>query len=192
MDKVFITPAQQFETPAEALKHYGVKGMQWGVRKADRLEGVPRSTNKEAYKDAQEFARAKMFYGQGAGTRRKLIKAQVEAKSRRDPAYKKAFDHHLNKQDLGKHAVKAKKERRRKDAREGTAKAVRGANRQLNGGFGPVGVTGAALAAGYVVAKQNNVDQILKDAASTKYSTYKSNQHRKKSAKAFDEIFKNS
>ena len=82
---------QSFASPQEAMQHFGVKGMHWGVRK-DATAGVPAKTDKEAKKDAAEFARAKMFYGEGAGTRRKLIKAKVESRSSRDPAYKKAFE----------------------------------------------------------------------------------------------------
>lgn len=36
----YITRAQEFETPAEALAHYGVKGMKWGVTNAD-VRGAP-------------------------------------------------------------------------------------------------------------------------------------------------------
>lgn len=42
------------------LAHYGVKGMRWGVRNS-RPEGVSRSTNRAAKKDAKEFTRAKMY-----------------------------------------------------------------------------------------------------------------------------------
>lgn len=56
------------------LMHYGVKGMKWGVRR-----------------DAKEFTQAKMHYGEGAGNRRKLIKATVKARSK-DPFYKSEFD----------------------------------------------------------------------------------------------------
>lgn len=66
------------------LEHHGIKGQRWGVRR-NNLHGVSNSTNKEARKDATEFARAKMFFGQGAGTRRKLIKNSVEAKKKRIP-----------------------------------------------------------------------------------------------------------
>lgn len=39
------------------LTHYGVKGMRWGVHRS-RPEGVSRSTNRAAKKDAKEFTRA--------------------------------------------------------------------------------------------------------------------------------------
>ena len=35
-----MTPAQEFETPAEALAHYGVKGMKWGVTNTDRAKAA--------------------------------------------------------------------------------------------------------------------------------------------------------
>lgn len=108
------------------LMHYGVKGMKWGVRNDAELDGVSGSTKRDAKKDAAESARAKLFYGEGAGTRRKLIKATVEAKSKRDASYKKAFDHYLSNQDLSKHASKAKSERKRKDAVKSVDKTARG------------------------------------------------------------------
>lgn len=163
-----IVPAQQFETPADALAHFGVKGMRWGVRKKDALEGVSAKTNREAAKDAEEFARAKMFYGTGAGNRRKLIKATVDAKSKKDPDYKKAFEHHLAKQDMSKHASKARSERKRKNVQSSTGKTVRGAHRQLTGGMGTVPLAGAVLAGGIVAARRTNIDQILRDSASTR------------------------
>ena len=51
----------------DELYHFGILGMKWGRHK----------TIRNAKKDAHEFARAKMFYGEGAGTRRKLIKAKM-------------------------------------------------------------------------------------------------------------------
>lgn len=126
------------------LAHYGVKGMKWGVRKSDRPDGVSIGTNREARKDAKEFARAKMFYGEGAGTRRKLIKNTVDAKARRDPSYKKAFDYHLDKQDMSKHAYKARSERRHKDARANAAKTARGI-KNLALGTGASVTTAAAV-----------------------------------------------
>lgn len=107
------------------LAHYGIPGMKWGKRKA-AIPGVSAKTSREARKDADEFAKAKMFYGEGAGTRRKLIKAKVESKSAKDPSYKKAFDHHMGNQDLGKRASQARGERKRKDTVATTAKTARG------------------------------------------------------------------
>lgn len=77
------------------LAHFGVKGMKWGVHRSEAASlGVSRKTNREAKRDAKEYTQAKMFYGNGAGNRRKLINATVNSKSK-DQAYKKAFDHHV-------------------------------------------------------------------------------------------------
>lgn len=139
------------------LEHFGIRGMHWGVRKDDH-PGASRKTNVEARKDAHEFARAKMFHGEGAGTRRKLIKATVESKAKKDPSYKAAFDHHLERQDLGTHAKKATSERKRKDVKAGAGKMARGLNRTINGPFAPaIGVT--ALVAGYGALKATGLDK---------------------------------
>jgi hypothetical protein len=126
----------------DILIHHGVKGMHWGKRKSQDYPGASKATNREARKDAQEFARAKLFYGEGAGNRRKLIKATVNAKSSRDPSYKAAFDHHLGQQDLSEHASAARGERRRRDTKAKVGKNVRAANRAINGPF----ASGAAVA----------------------------------------------
>lgn len=168
----------------EFLAHFGVKGMRWGQRK-NELPGVSGSTNREAKKDANEFARAKLFYGEGAGTRRKLIKATVESKAKRDPKYKEAFDHHLNNQDLGKHASKARGERKRKDVVSKTGKTARGVYRSLNGGFGTVSMASAAVAGAYLVAKQNGYDQVVANAAKTTYRSVVNNVQARKLAEEF-------
>lgn len=82
-------------------------------------------TEREARRDAQEFARAQMFYGEGAGIRRKLITATVEAKAHRDPTYARAFHTELSRQDMAEHASKARVERRRKDATETAKKTTK-------------------------------------------------------------------
>lgn len=125
------------------LAHYGIKGMKWGVRKS-RTPGVSRRTDREARKDAKEYARAKMFYGEGAGTRRKLIKNTVEAKAKKDPTYKKAFDNHLASQDMSAHAQKARRERKRKDTSANARKTVRGV-KNLALGTGASATTAAAV-----------------------------------------------
>jgi hypothetical protein len=151
------------------LAHYGVKGMHWGQRKAS-IPGVSAKTSREARKDATEFAKAKMFYGEGAGTRRKLIKAKVEAKAAKDPSYKKAFDHHLSNQDMGKRASQARTERARKDTVKTTAKTARGVKNLILGTGAPV--TLGALAA-YGAWKNPAVRSTITKAGKAAYSTVK-------------------
>lgn len=126
----------------EFLEHFGVKGMRWGVRRDD-LSGVSRKTNKEARKDAEESARAKMYFGKGAGTRRKLINKTVEAKKGRDSDYARAFDHHFARQDLSEHASGARTERARTDRKERTRQRAGYVARSVTGEAG----TQAAFAA---------------------------------------------
>jgi len=150
------------------LAHYGVLGMHWGQRKAE-IPGVSNKTSREANKDAVEFAKAKMFYGDGAGTRRKLIKAKVESKSK-DPSYKKAFDHHLANQDLGKRAEQARGERKRKDVVAGTAKTARGVKNLALGTGAPVALSAVIAFAAY---KNPAVRRIATEAGKTAYSKIK-------------------
>jgi hypothetical protein len=99
------------------LAHHGVKGMRWGHRKEVHpdIADVPKKTRKLAAKDAEEFTRAKLYFGEGAGVRRRLIKAKVEATKKRDPAYAKAFDHFVKQTDLAQRAHQARKQRKRTD-----------------------------------------------------------------------------
>ena len=108
----------------DTLVHFGVTGMKWGVRKS-RPDGVSRATNRQALKDAKEFTQAKQFYGDGAGTRRKLIKKTVDQRSK-DEAYKKAFDHHVENTDWAKRSSQAISRRKRTDTVEGAKKTTRG------------------------------------------------------------------
>ena len=140
------------------LEHYGVKGMKWGTRRA-------------AKRDATEFARAKMFYGEGAGTRRKLIKAKVESSSKRDADYKAAFDHYFAKQDLGKRADQAKGERRRKDATNTVTKTGRGLINFANGNPQAASALAVSIATIGIAAHKAGIDKMVFNAGKTAYST---------------------
>lgn len=76
------------------------------------------SIQREARRDAREYARAQMSYGEGAGIRRRLIENTVQAKADRNLAYHNAFVDELERQDMAEHAEAARKERRRKDVTE--------------------------------------------------------------------------
>ena len=111
------------------LMHYGVKGMKWGVRRRAR-------------RDAKEFTQAKMYYGEGAGNRRKLIKARSK-----DPFYKSEFDKAVANTDMSKRASQARRQRGRKNARNSAGKTVRGVG---NIATGNLSRAGGALALGYL------------------------------------------
>ncbi len=135
------------------LDHHGIKGMKWGVRNESRATGVSRKTDKTAAKDAKEFARAKEFHGEGAGTRRKLINHLVESRSKTDPTYKKAFDHHLARQDQAQHVTKAIAERKRIDRSTKTKQRAGFIARKFTGEMGTqAAFTAAALAGGAFLA----------------------------------------
>lgn len=151
---------QDEKPPLDELMHFGVKGMHWGVRR-DRASGASGHTNRMAKKDAHEFARAKLFYGEGAGTRRKLIKAKVEGRTKSIPNYKKAFDHHLANQDLSKHASKAQSERARKNTVKSTAKTARGVRHILNGNSQYASLAAAMLVGGAMYAHKSGVDKVI-------------------------------
>lgn len=144
----------------DEIYHFGIKGMKWGHHKTVRT----------ARKDAEEFARAKMFYGTGAGNRRKLIKATVNSRSK-DPVYKEEFDKHLAKQDMGKHAEKAKQERLVKDTKESVAKTSRGLWNMSVGNVSRASATAAGL---YTIAHMTGMDKKIvdfsKDAMSKGYN----------------------
>ncbi len=169
----------------DELYHYGVKGMKWGVRRYQNPDGTltpagkrhekreNKKQDKLAAKDAKEFARAKMFYGEGAGNRRKLIKATVEQRKKQSDAYAEAFERHLAEQDMGKHASAAKRERVARTTVNTTVKTGRGL---VNAAMGNIGRASATAATIYVVAHQTGLDAKLMDYMQAKMSDINSKQ----------------
>lgn len=88
-----------------------------------------------------------MYYGEGAGNRRKLIKAKVKQRST-DASYKKAFDNHVANTDWEKRAQQARGKRRRQDAKNSVGKTARGVRNLATGNTRYVGtaVLAGALA----------------------------------------------
>lgn len=101
------------------LEHYGVKGMKWGVRRQVR------KTNKLAKKDSKRYAEAKMFYGESAGTKRKLLNAEINQKRKNVKGYSEAFDKHVSNADYGKAAKKAVKKRHGLDRKKYSKQTVK-------------------------------------------------------------------
>ena len=138
-----------------ALEHYGVKGMKWGVRR-------------EAKRDANKFAKAKMYYGEGAGTQRKLIKATVESKRKKDSQYGEAFDYYMDNQNMATRAQQARTKRRTTDATNSVRKTARGIGHIINGNSM---YASAAAVAIYGAAKFTGADKVVVKAAKTAYNT---------------------
>lgn len=143
------------------LYHHGIEGQRWGIRRYQNPDGslTPagmKRYNKMAKKDAKEYARAQMFYGEGAGNRRKLIKAKVEERSK-DENYKKLFDSYLSEQNMEEHAEKAQTERKVRDAKNAAAKTARGV-KNLALGTGATVTTGAVVAySAYNILKNTGI-----------------------------------
>lgn len=83
---------------------------------------------KLAQKDAERWAAAEMFYGDGAGTRRKLLSAELDTKYNM-PGYYEAFYEAYQKLDMNKFAENAIKERMKLDRAAKTGQNLRALKR---------------------------------------------------------------
>lgn len=121
------------------LIHYGILGMKWGQRSTQSRN--ERHTARLASKDAKRFADAKMFYGETAGTKRKLLNAELNKKKARMPGYEEAFNKALQEVDYAKSAKKAVTKRRAIDTSYRTRVTVK----KILGVTGPLTVAAASV-----------------------------------------------
>ena len=147
------------------IAHHGIKGQKWGIRRYRNEDGTlteagrkryEKTQDRQAKKDAKEYARARMYYGEGAGTRRKQIKAVVDQRSK-DPFYKKQFESYLKNQDMSEHATKARAERKVRDAASWTGKTAKGIGNLIVGNAVPVATSAVAI---YSLARMTGLDEI--------------------------------
>jgi hypothetical protein len=120
----------------DELYHHGILGMRWGVRK-DRAS---KSTTRIANKDAKRYADAKMFYGKTAGTKRKLLNAELDKKKKSIDGYEEEFNKAVADADYAKSAKKAVRTRKAADA----VYRTRVTAKQILGVTGPLTVAAAA------------------------------------------------
>ena len=153
------------------IVHYGIKGQRWGIRRFQNEDGSlttkgqnhysnQKKVDKLASKDAQRFADAKMFYGKTAGTKRKLLKAELDKKKKTIPGYEDKFNNFLDNVDYAKSAKKAVVKRKSMDVTYRT----RITTKQILGITGPLTV--AAGSALYYANKQK-VDSFVLSKIST-------------------------
>lgn len=83
------------------------------------------NVNKMAQQDAGRWAAAEMFFGEGAGTRRKLLWAEISDKLATIPEYQEIFDRAYRSQNMTKHAEAALAERKRIDRAAKAGKNLR-------------------------------------------------------------------
>lgn len=162
--------------------HSGIKGQKWGVRRYqnedgtlteegkqrygyyDRADGTKdyKRLQKDAEKDAKEWAKAKAYYGEGAGTRRKLLKNKLSEKMK-DKDYQEAFEGFLKGQDMSSIQKSANRERKANDVKNAVGKTARGIKNLMLG----VGSASMAAVAIYNVAKLTGANKVIGQYART-------------------------
>lgn len=143
------------------------------------------NVQKQAQRDATEYARAHMSYGEGAGTRRKLIYGTVEYKMKTVPGYETAFYKAAEHQDMAQFAKEAKKAERRRAVNTAVSRNTKAL---LSGKYENVNTALLVVGTATYFAHRYDIDKKVWQAAKSKYQDYKFQfkkaKNRRKSGKA--------
>ena len=177
------------------ISHSGIKGQKWGVRRFQNPDGSlteagkirygyytnadgtkdTKRLQKDAKHDAEEYARAKAYYGEGAGTRRKKIKNLISERMK-DPDYKAEFDRVFKSQNMAEHQKAANRERHFQDAKNTAVKTGRGLKNLLLG----VGTTSVLALGLYALIKKTGADKKIADLGQRTYNSINSSYQQRK------------
>ncbi len=144
-----------------------------GVIDSAKSKMREQKTVRMAKKDAKRYADAKMFYGEGAGNRRKLLKAELNKKMG-IPGYKEVFDREVENADYAKSAKRAQRERKARDVKKG-----------ILGSKSLTTLATTALTAGtmYYLRNKDEVDSHIRQFANDTISNLQNEANRAKAQK---------
>jgi len=121
---------------------------------------------KMATKDALRWAQAEMAFGEGAGTARKLLNAEINQKYFKIPGYAQVFDDTYDMLDMADIAAKALKDHKKlvrmKHVEKNTRALLRGNPRGMSTGLAVAFTVG-------VVLHQTGYDKVLYRKAEVEY-----------------------
>lgn len=121
---------------------------------------------KKAAEDANSWAVAEMFFGPGAGTRRKLLNAQIIDKAESVDGYFDAFEEAYAKIDWTKAADQATKQRKAIDRGDMIKRNTRGI---LTGNRKNLSTTVLVAGVAYFYARETGLDKEIKAEAQKRY-----------------------
>lgn len=146
-----------------------------------------KNINKMAAADAARWAAAEMAYGEGAGTRRRLLDAELSSRWN-IPGYMDAFEGAYDKLDMDKFAKAAIKERKLADTSNYVSKNVRAL---VRGDVRNVSPSLLVLVAGGYFAHKQGYDKVVLQRVKVEYRLLanKFDRWRKTSDSPLAEVF---
>jgi hypothetical protein len=135
------------------------------------------TVQRQAAKDAEEYARAHMSYGEGAGNRRKLIYGTVDYKMATIPGYREAFQSAAARQNMAKYAKEAERSNRRRTINTAVARNTRAI---VSGRYENVNSVLLIGGAAVYFAHRYEIDKVIIEKTKKKYRNLKNRLRRNK------------